>query len=394
MKYLYFGLSLLILTAGCSPAKKINRLIGEGHYDQAIQMAVHKLRRKRNVKSADKYVLLLERAFAKAQAEDVDYIEKLRKDPRVDKWELIYNRLVKINNRQNVVRPLLPLRVVSQNREAHFDMRDFSDATVQAKENYALYLYDQALNEMRKNTKEAYRKAYELFEKVEFLRPGFRDTAQLMEQAHAKGVASVGINIINRTDKVIPAKLLAELTRFDISEAENFWTRYSTLTGDSTDYDYVGKLIFTDIQVSPEREREKVIVRERQIQDGWRYQKDAYGNPVKDSLGRPVKVPVYRNVQATAHLYEQLKEAKIQAVVLFIDPHTGQSLFSKPLNAGYVFQHRFATYTGDSRALEEEILKFTQKQRVPFPSNEQMIYDAGMDIKNQFYDILRNTKFN
>ena len=393
MKKIYIlGLLIGLMTA-CGPAKKINELIGAGHYDDAIELAVRKLQKKRNVKSTDKYVLLLEKAFAKAQAEDLARIEQWKKDPRPDRWEKIYNTLVRINQRQDLIRPLLPLRVVGQNRQARFDLRDFSDATIQAREKYVLYLYDQALAEMQKNDRQAYRRAYQLLEKADFLHPGFRNTRQLMEQARTKGMVNVGIRIENRTDKVLPRKLLDELTRFDSYNADNFWTRYTDWTGDSTQYDYTGKLVFTDIQVSPEREREKVIVREREIQDGWRYQKDANGNIVKDSLGRPVKIPVYRKVQATVHLYEQTKEARIQAQVLFFDPHTGRTLFNKPLTAQYVFQHRYATYTGDRRALEQEILEFTQKKRAPFPSNEQMIYDAGTDIKKQFSDILRQTEF-
>jgi len=376
-------LSLLLLAA-CSGTKKISSLIGQGQYDQAIDLTVKKLQKNRNTASADKYVLLLEEAFAKAQQRDLEQIERWKKDNRPDKWEKIYDLLVKINLRQEKIRPLLPLRVVKQNREARFDLHDFTDATIQARQHYVAYLYDKALQEMQKNTREAYRRAYEYLEKVDFLQPGYRDTERLMDEARRKGTVYVGIKIENRTDKVLPRKLVDELLKFDQFDAQNFWVQYEPLTGRPQDYDYTGKLIFTDLQISPEREREKEIIQEKEVVDGYRYQ--------RDQNGKQIKVPVYRTVRAKVHLYEQTKEAAARAQVEFYNPQ-GQMIFHQPLEAQYVFVHRFATYQGDKRALDKEILAYTRERRIPFPSNEQMIYDVGKEIKLKFYDLLSKLTF-
>jgi hypothetical protein len=59
-----------------------------------------------------------------------------------------------------------------------------------------------------------------------------------------------------------------------------------------------------------------------------------------------------------------------------------------PISSEFVFQHVFATSRGDKRALETTLLPFLNNQRVPFPSEEQMIYDTGEDLKMQLKKII------
>jgi hypothetical protein len=48
----------------------------------------------------------------------------------------------------------------------------------------------------------------------------------------------------------------------------------------------------------------------------------------------------------------------------------------------------YADYKGDRRAAEDSYYSNFDKRIVPFPSNEQMIYDTGEDLKNKLKDIL------
>ena len=54
----------------------------------------------------------------------------------------------------------------------------------------------------------------------------------------------------------------------------------------------------------------------------------------------------------------------------------------------------YANYDGDKRALDNDLVSLLQLARVPFPSNEQMVYDAGEDLKNNLKRILNNQSFN
>ena len=53
-----------------------------------------------------------------------------------------------------------------------------------------------------------------------------------------------------------------------------------------------------------------------------------------------------------------------------------------------MFENRFATVRGDERALTNEDLNIVRNPRVPFPSNEQMVYDTGEDLKIKLKNII------
>ena len=201
------------------------------------------------------------------------------------------------------------------------------------------------------------------------------------------------VKIDNRTDKIIPRKLQDELLNFTSYGANNFWVTYDAQRQPNTSYDYLINLKFTQIDLSPDQEREKEIIEEKEIQDGYTYQKDAAGNLVKDSLGHAIKIPRMIKVQSKLRLIQQHKSANLQAVVEVKDLHSGQLLDVFPLQSKYIFDHHFATYTGDRRAIDKAYLDFLQQRRIAFPSSEQMIYDAAQEIKDKFKDILYQADF-
>ena len=80
--------------------------------------------------------------------------------------------------------------------------------------------------------------------------------------------------------------------------------------------------------------------------------------------------------------------------VNFVDLRTRQSLNSYPLASQFVFEHVYANYTGDKRALETDLIALLDLTAVPFPSDEQMVYDAGEDLKARLKNIIIRHKFN
>ena len=59
----------------------------------------------------------------------------------------------------------------------------------------------------------------------------------------------------------------------------------------------------------------------------------------------------------------------------------------------FIFENIFARFRGDERALTEEDLQFIKYDFFPFPSNQQMVLDAGQEIKERLKEILQNNKF-
>ena len=81
-------------------------------------------------------------------------------------------------------------------------------------------------------------------------------------------------------------------------------------------------------------------------------------------------------------------------MVSYIDLNTKQQVNTYPLSSEFIFEHIYANYQGDRRALENDLIALLDLRAVPFPSNEQMVYDAGEDLKNRLKDILVRHKFN
>lgn len=60
---------------------------------------------------------------------------------------------------------------------------------------------------------------------------------------------------------------------------------------------------------------------------------------------------------------------------------------------GYVFNYVYATFNGDKRACEQDYFQFFDRKAVPFPTNEQMVFDSGEDLKAKLKAIITRNKF-
>ena len=89
----------------------------------------------------------------------------------------------------------------------------------------------------------------------------------------------------------------------------------------------------------------------------------------------------------------QLKSVKVNGQVFYKNLKTNQLIDTFPLESEFIFEHRYATYNGDKSALDTNYLGLIKLRRVPFPNNEQMIFDAGEDLKLQLKSIISNQNF-
>ena len=115
---------------------------------------------------------------------------------------------------------------------------------------------------------------------------------------------------------------------------------------------------------------------------------------MKDSLGNEIKVDNFKTVRCDYYQFTQQKMAQVTGQVSFIDLQTKQQLNTYPLTSEFLFQHVYANYSGDRRALDNDLIALLNLGAVPFPSNEQMVYDAGEDLKARLKEIVVRHRFN
>ncbi|HFX17773.1 MAG TPA: hypothetical protein ENK64_01355 [Flavobacteriales bacterium] len=356
-------------------------------------MSLEKIQKKKGKKSADPYVALLKEAYDKAVARDEARINKLQTERNPDKWRKIYDLYLQLDARQEKIKPVLPLYLIKENSLVTFNFKDYNNQIIDVKSHLVQHLYKRAKILLKSQNKGDIREAYNLLDELDRIDHGYKDVSKLMQQAHQMGTTYALVRIVNKTDKIIPKRLQQELLNFSSYGASNFWVDYHNQKQPGRQYDYLINLKFKQINISPDQEREKEIIEEKEIQDGYTYQEDANGNIVKDSLGNPIKIPRMIKVRSKVHLYQQHKEAQVVAEAEIIDNRTGQRVDNFPLQSQYVFEHNYATYSGDQRAIRNEYLDFLKEKHVPFPSTEQMVYDAAKDIKQQFKAILNKADF-
>ena len=216
MKKITFLLVFLIL-ASCGVKQTTNRLTS-GDYDGAIESAVRGLRGNKNAKGKQDYVYLLEEAFAKAKERDLRNIETWSQDANPVNLEKIFNTYISLNNRQELIRPLLPLKLINEGRDAIFPMENYSTEIVNSKNALSNYLYTTSKNELKTANKLQARAIVDDLTYLNQINPGFKDVNSLLEEARFKGTDFVHVYTKNETNVMIPVRLQNDLLDFSRSE--------------------------------------------------------------------------------------------------------------------------------------------------------------------------------
>lgn len=394
MKNFYILIFIGLIGISCNSVKRTQKMVSHGEYDSAVQLAVKKLKKDKNAKEYDAHIRLLEEAYLKATEDDLRRIDFLKRENNPRNAKELYYIYLDLDARQDLIRPLLPLYSQEMGRNANFIFSDFTKERIAARDNYISALYGEATAYFQRNNKWDYRSAYNILCELEEVMPHYKDVDQLKKEAHYRGTDFVIVRLNNRTRQIIPLGLERDLLDFNTYGLDNFWTEYHGRPERGINYDLGIDLNFQEIQISPERVSEKQYNRKQSIKDGSDYQRDRRGNIVRDSLGNPIKVDRYIDVSAMLTITTQEKSVFVGGTVVYQDLEKRRQINSFPIASEFVFQNEFATYRGDQRALTAEDRRLASNGFVPFPTYEQMIFDAGTDIKLRFKEILRNNTFN
>lgn len=391
MKKHYFIFAFLILTA-CG-VKQTQNLLSSGNYDEAINNSISNLRSNKDKKGNQDYVYLLEEAFAKAKERDLNAINLWEKEKNPANFEKIYNTYLQLNNRQEKIKPLLPLKLLKEGRNAIFPFDNYNDQIVASKNNLSGYLYANAKSLLSTSDKMNFRKAYDDLAYLNEINPNYKNVLNLMEDARFKGTDYVLVNAKNETDKIIPARLQNDLLDFNTYGLNNKWTVFHGDKQKGITYDYGMIIRFQNILVSPEQIKEKEFIKEKQIKDGQKRLLDANGKEVIDNTGKVVMVD--NMIKVTARIFEsrQYKSSQIQAKIDYVDFRSNQLIQSFPLVSEFVFENIYATCKGDKRASDDNYYSYFDKRAVPFPSNEQMVFDTGENLKTKLKELINRNAF-
>lgn len=390
MKKITFLLLSVFFIVACSSKKNVERALISGNYNEAIQKSIKKLQNNKEAKRKRDYILLLKDAYDKANERDINAVSSLKASNNPEYYKRIYETYIALEERQNAVRPLLPLRI--KGREVYFNFNDYTSEIIKARDIASQYLYNQGKRLLDTEDKYQIRDAYNTLAYIDDINPNYKGVRNLMQEAHDRGTSYVLVSIENQTRQIIPRRLEDALLDFDTYGLDQFWTVYHSNSLNELDYDYGMQLQLARINISPEQVREREVLRQLDVKDGWQYVYDASGNVAKDSLGNDIKEDRITTVRARLFETEQFKQSEIIANVVFQDLKNQSNLEQFTINSGFVFEHYYATFRGDRRALTPDDRDLLRNRPIPFPSNEQMVFDSGEDLKLQLKDIIQDYK--
>lgn len=383
---------LFLALSSCVGRKQIEKQLNTGNYDQAINNALKKLETNKNAKRKQDYVLMLRDAYYKVVEDNHYRINQLKQDGNPEYYETIYNLYTRLDSRQNSIKNVLPLQI--NGKTIKFKFNNYTSDIIDHKSKVSDYKYSQARQLLSSSDKYNAREAYGLLEDIERINPNFKDVRSLMDQAHFIGTDFVIVSVINETNQIVPTRLEEELLDFDTYGLnDNFWTLYHANASAEINYDYAMQLQLKRINISPEHVYEKEYVREAEIVDGWEYVLDENGNVAKDSSGNDIKQDKIVRVLARLSEVQQIKSTQVIGQVVFTDLKQNHVLESFPIDSEFIFENFYGRFRGDRRALSDDDKRLLGNRAVPFPTNEQMVYDTNEDLKQKLKSIIKQMTF-
>jgi hypothetical protein len=369
--------ALLIFSACTRPEKFLER----GDYAGAITASIKKLSGKKKKKV--KHVKALEEAFARATNLDMRSIMVLEKEKRDENWVEINRIHRRIQMRQRMIEPLLPL-YASDGYKADFKFVKIEDLELDSKKKAADYYYSEGkrlLSEAERGDKSAARKAYAHFEDIQHYYTSYLDEDKLKKRAKELGTVYVLFKIENDSRTILPRDFEREIKRISVRDLDSNWKTVHLNPEAKYNYDYTVVLRLTDIAVSPDLVKEREYIDDKTIEEGWEYVLDKNGNVRKDSAGNDIKIPKKALIKARVFESYQRKEAHVGGRLEFFDNTDREIVHTEQLSVDALFENYAARFDGDKRALTEDSKRKIGNQPRPFPTSEMLILQAADLLK-------------
>ncbi len=365
-------------------------MLNEGSYDQAMYKSLKKLQKN---KSKEKYILVLEEAYHKIDQKDMDRIVFLKKEGTPESRVEIADTYQRVKNRQQQVKPIIPLFIESEAREAKFHFIDVDEELIQAKKEAAEFLYVDAMKLLAQNERFPARQAYGNLMKIKTdYFQSFIDMDEQLFRAWNLGTNKVIFSMINSTGVPLPPQFEEDLTKISLTDLNRDWLEYHTIANNKFFYDYNITVNMRIIDVSPEVKNEEAYLVEKEVPDGFDYSLDKNGNVMKDTLGNDIKI--YKTKILTCLIKEvtQRKIAHIEGTVDYFDNRTKQLIGTFPVATDAIFEHKYATAEGSTTILDDEVKAKMKNNFIPYPNDFALLLQAGNVLRPIVKNVLIDKK--
>ena len=373
--------SILLISFGCSPIKKINNNVVSGEFDKAIDKTISELKKTKNKKKKNQYELILTDIYDRSVINSKDKISRFKKDGNPEFFDDIYFEYEKLIIRQN------KLKNISSER-LNFNFENYDSELINFRYKTSDYFLEISNSLISNDNKFDYRKAHNYLTIIETINPNYLQTRSLIELCSVEGKDNILLTVLNESKSVLFEDLendILNIKGYDLNSTwKSFFTKNDSFEGK---YDFYIDLAFKSFIISPERLVQREGSREKNIVDGLTYQLDAEGNVMKDSLGNDIKIDKLIKISVKTIESIQSKSARVLAEIRFLDKK--KNIIDKfPLESEFWFRNRFLEYDGDKRVLTNDEIKLSKKRFMPFPPDEVLILNNSENIKRKMKNII------
>lgn len=384
--FLFLVASLLLFSA-CNSSKKN---LQKGNYDEIITKSVKKL-----IKNPDntKDAILLDKAYKLANERDLDAIKFLKLEGQPNTWDKVLYHYELLRNRQQRLKPVLPLQLNGQ--IINYSQVDYDAFIIESKRKAAAYFYANGKRLLESTDKLSIRQAYEeLIRAKSYAGSSYFDLDNLIRDAEYKGISRVFVSIENSSLFNFPPEFMEEIMSGRTNRLSTKWVHYFFRhSNDKINYDYLALIKIKNVQVSPDDVKSIDRIYKKNVKDGFEYVLDSSGNVKKDTAGNDIRKIKYKVLQCALVETIQHKEARFIGEVEFFELNPVERLIGqKPFGTETVFHHVSARAIGDIRALDAEAKQLINSKQIPFPSDEELVFNNAMRIRQAIHRILRSNQ--
>ena len=382
MKKISTIVMLALILNGCgSTTKKLQ----QGNYDAVIDKTVKKLIKNPNADDAAE----MDRAYRLANERDLERIRYLVAENNPDNYDEVFNRYNMLKERQRKVRTVTPLEV--DGKMFSYDYIDYNAEMIAAKSKAAEFFYENGKGLLENALqKQDYRDAYyQLTKASEYSGGQFPDMDALIYDARQKGISRVIVEVAEQDAVQLPPQVEEDLISFDTRGLGNDWVEYHFKHLDANIvYDYQVLVKLLTIMVSPDGVKDTDQIFTKKIADGFDYVLDAKGNVMKDTAGNDIKLEKFKEITCTLIETQQFKSVEIKGEVEITHLNPIRLIQKTPFGAANSFEHSSARAIGDVGALTEEAFQKTQQEKIPFPTDVEMVMMCTETIKPAIRDAI------
>jgi hypothetical protein len=376
-------------------------MVERGQYDEAFAYSVRKLVGKKNKKT--KYVTALEEAYIRLNERDLNEIDFLMKKGSVASWDRVYYLYEKLEDRQNLVIPLMPLQS-KDGYIAHFELKNYTDKLADVANMSADYHYNQAmlhLESARKGDKREARRAMTALNNIDNYFLDYKDVNALKREARDLGTEHIAVEFASNDNWILGKMALENISSLNIASFDTYWEKFHHYNS-SAQYDNYVIIELDNIDLGREREFVNHSSFSKEIEDGYETvektiivekdkKKDGKGGKkdtvTKDDDDNEVKTVVekkirYRTVRAEIIEIKREKLSTLYGNVKVYNNQSDRPIYQNQIVVDFGFADEAVRLNGDRRALPDNIRTRLDEYINDFPSDYDVVDELAYNFKS------------